>query len=215
MLKIPTVLCVVYADPVMVVVDKPSGVLSVPGRGPEKQACVSAQIRAAHPGCPNHPAAHRLDMDTSGLLVFGLTAASHRHLSLQFQNRTCAKAYVALLDGVPEEAAGTVELPFRLDIDNRPTQIYDPVHGKWGITHWEILGVENGRARVRMVPETGRTHQLRVHAAHPKGLGIPIVGDPLYGTGTGPGQLKLHAAELSLDHPDSGERLTFHAPTPF
>ena len=206
---------VVHEDPHFVVVDKPSGLLSVPGRGPEKQDCVCARVRTLYPGCIEQPAVHRLDMDTSGLMVVARDAESHRRLSHQFQSRKTSKRYIGLLDGELEEEQGTIRLPFRLDIDNRPFQIYDEVHGKLGITHWQRLSVMNGVTRVAFTPITGRTHQLRVHAAHERGLGIPIVGDPLYGNGTGPGQLKLHACALSFLHPASDERLAFQSPPPF
>ena len=202
---------VVHEDPVLVVVDKPSGFLCVPGRGPEKQWCVAAQVREAYPGCIEQPAVHRLDMDTSGLMVFARTVDAHRGLSLQFQNREPEKRYIALLDGILEGERGTIELPFRLDVDNRPIQIYDPVHGKVGITHWEKLGVEGAVTRVAFRPVTGRTHQLRLHASHEKGLGLPIVGDPFYGSGSGPGELKLHACELGFRHPGTDEALAFHS----
>ena len=202
---------VVHEDPEFVVVDKESGMLSVPGRGPEKRDCVAERVREMYPEAPAQPAVHRLDMDTSGLLVVARTVEAHRRISIQFQKRATRKRYVALLDGVLPGEEGTVELPFRLDIENRPYQIYDPVHGKVGITHWEKLGVEASVTRVSFVPVTGRTHQLRVHSAHPRGLGIPIVGDPLYGNGTGPGQLKLHAAALGFQHPTSGAELNFRS----
>ena len=118
-------------------------------------------------------------------------------------------------DGELEAERGTIRLPFRLDIDNRPMQIHDDEYGKLGTTHWHTLETEAGRTRVSFTPITGRTHQLRVHAAHLLGLGTPIVGDPLYGRGTGPGQLKLHACELAFDHPVSGERLHFESEPPF
>jgi tRNA pseudouridine32 synthase/23S rRNA pseudouridine746 synthase len=210
-----SLLDVVHEDPHFVVIDKPSGMLSVPGRGPEKQDCVCARVRTLYPGCIEQPAVHRLDMDTSGLMVVARDAESHRRLSHQFQSRKTSKRYIGLLDGELEEERGTIRLPFRLDIDNRPFQIYDEIHGKLGITHWEKLSVTNGVTRVAFMPITGRTHQLRVHAAHARGLGIPIVGDPLYGNGTGPGQLKLHACELGFLHPASDERLAFQSPTPF
>jgi tRNA pseudouridine32 synthase/23S rRNA pseudouridine746 synthase len=200
---------IVYEDPDFVIVDKVSGMLSVPGRGPEKRDCVAERVREMYPGCPDQPAVHRLDMDTSGLIVVARNPEAHRALSMQFQRREVRKRYYALLDGVLTEEAGTIELPFRLDIDNRPYQIHDPVHGKVGITHWQKISVEAGLTRVLFIPTTGRTHQLRVHAAHELGLGIPIVGDPLYGRGTGPGQLKLHAAELAIQHPTSGVELSF------
>lgn len=202
-------LTILHTDPSFVVVNKISGMLSVPGRGPEKIDSVATRVKQMFPGCIEQPAAHRLDMDTSGLMVVARTAAAHRHLSRQFHERLTRKRYVALLDGILKSDRGTIELPFRLDIDNRPIQIYDEVHGKMGTTHWQKIGIENGLTRIDFVPITGRTHQLRLHAAHQKGLGIPIVGDPFYGTGTGPGQLKLHACELSFTHPETGEPLTF------
>jgi len=209
------VLDIVHEDPAFVVVDKASGMLSVPGRGPEKTDCVSNRVRILYPGCPEQPAVHRLDMDTSGLMVVARTQAAHRELSIQFIRRKTRKKYIALLQGELQEESGVLELPFRLDIDNRPMQIYDPVHGKMGITHWERLALEDGMTRVSFRPVTGRTHQLRVHSAHAMGLGIPIVGDPLYGQGTGPGELKLHATELAFLHPLSGEELVFSSPPPF
>jgi tRNA pseudouridine32 synthase/23S rRNA pseudouridine746 synthase len=212
-------LVIVHEDPEFVVVDKESGMLSVPGRGQDKRDCVSERVRAMYPGCIEHPAVHRLDMDTSGLLVVARSVESQRKLSLQFQRRQTRKHYVALLDGeLDGERAGergTIRLPFRLDIENRPFQIHDEVHGKIGITHWEKLSIEGGLTRVRFTPVTGRTHQLRVHAAHALGLGIPIVGDPLYGRGTGLAQLKLHASDLCFRHPTKDEPLAFQSPPPF
>lgn len=203
------ILEIVHEDDAFVVVNKVSGMLSVPGRGPEKRDCVAERVREMFPGCPPQPAVHRLDMDTAGLLVVARTPEAHRALSIQFQKRETRKRYVALLEGVLDAEEGTIELPFRLDIENRPYQIYDPVHGKVGTTHWKRIAVESGRTRIEFVPVTGRTHQLRVHSAHPRGLGIPIVGDPLYGSGTGPGQLKLQALELGFQHPTTGESLDF------
>ena len=214
-LDIHPVLDIVHEDPEFVVVNKASGMLSVPGRGPDKADCVSNRVRTLYPGCPEQPAVHRLDMDTSGLMVVARTTASHRDLSIQFNRRQIEKRYVALLQGELSGERGTLELPFRLDIDNRPMQIYDPVHGKLGVTRWEKVGIENGLTRVVFEPLTGRTHQLRIHSAHAQGLGIPIVGDPLYGRGTGPGQLKLHACDLSFFHPSTRERVAFHSPVPF
>ena len=200
---------IVHEDEAFVVVNKASGMLSVPGKGPEKRDCVAERVREMFPGCPPQPAVHRLDMDTSGLLVVARDVESHRRLSIQFQERETRKRYIALLEGVLDGERGTIELSFRVDIDNRPHQIYDPVHGKIGVTHWQKLGIEADRTRIAFVPVTGRTHQLRVHAAHSLGLGIPILGDPLYGNGTGPGQLKLHAKELGFQHPLTGEALDF------
>ncbi len=206
---------ILHIDPDFVVVCKVSGFLSVPGIGPDKKDCVSERVKRAFPGCIDQPAVHRLDMDTSGLLVVARTAEAHRDLSLQFQNRQTGKRYIALLDGILSTTEGTIELPFRLDIENRPYQIYDEVHGKLGTTHWRRLGIEGSVTRVEFHPVTGRTHQLRVHAAHEKGLGIPIAGDPLYGRGRGPGEMKLHAAALTFRHPTTGEKLAFESPPEF
>lgn len=200
---------IIHEDEAFVVVDKKSGMLSVPGRGPDKRDCVAERVRELYPGAPEQPAVHRLDMDTSGLLVVARNVEAHRQLSIQFQKREIRKRYIALLDGALSEDRGTIELPFRLDIENRPYQIYDPEHGKVGITHWKKIGIEDAWTRISFTPITGRTHQLRVHAAHARGLGIPIVGDPLYGNGTGPGQMKLHAAELGFQHPTSGVEMNF------
>ncbi len=201
----------VCKEPEFVVVNKPSGLLSVAGKGPENQDCVTARIKKMFPDCPDHPEVHRLDMDTSGLMVLARTKEAHRELSRQFHDRETGKRYIALLDGEVQAESGTIELPFRLDIDNRPTQIYDPVHGKIGITHWKALSADPQKTRVEFTPITGRTHQLRVHAASEHGLGIPIVGDRLYGTGTAPGQLKLHAAFLSFTHPRTGKKMEFRS----
>lgn len=206
---------ILYQDEHIVVVNKPSGLLSVPGRGPEKIDSIAHRVTQVFPEAIAQPAVHRLDMDTSGLMVLAITAEAHRVLSRQFQERETEKKYIALLDGLLDGDSGTIELPFRLDIDNRPIQIYDEVHGKMGITHWRKLGTEGAFTRVSFQPVTGRTHQLRVHAAHAKGLGIPIVGDPFYGHGTGPGQLKLHACELAFTHPASGERMEFSSDPAF
>ena len=206
---------IVYKDTDLVVINKPSGLLAVPGKGEENQDCVVTRIKALYPDGIEQPAVHRLDMDTSGLMVLALTSDMHRELSLQFHDRQTEKRYIALLDGEVTGDEGTIELPFRLDVENRPYQIYDPVNGKTGITHWKTLGVENGKTRVEFIPVTGRTHQLRVHAASEHGLGIPIAGDRLYGSGTAPGQLKLHASFLSFTHPRTGERLEFHSEPDF
>lgn len=206
---------ILHTDADIIVICKPSGLLAVPGKGEENQNCVVARIRKLFPNCIEQPAVHRLDMDTSGLMVLALTADAHRELSRQFEHRETEKRYIALLDGELSGDEGIIELPFRLDTENRPYQIYDPVNGKTGITHWKKLSVENGKTRVEFYPVTGRTHQLRVHAASEHGLGFPILGDRLYGSGTAPGQLKLHASFLSFTHPRTGEQLKFHSAPPF
>ena len=206
---------IIYQDEAIVVVNKPSGLLSVPGRGPDKQDCIVNRLKALYPDCIDQPSVHRLDMDTSGLMVLALTAAGQRHLAMQFEQRRVEKIYIAVLEGVVAEEAGEIELAFRLDPDNRPYQVYDPELGKVGVTQWRRLSVEGGQTLVEFTPLTGRTHQLRLHAAHELGLGCPIVGDRLYGTGTEPGQLKLHAAHLAFEHPESGEFLWFRSDPTF
>ncbi|BBD07540.1 RluA family pseudouridine synthase [Desulfovibrio ferrophilus] len=206
---------ILFSDSKLVVVNKPSGLLSVPGRGPENQDCVVTRIQALFPECRRFPTVHRLDMDTSGILVLGFTARTVRELIEQFQQRSVAKRYEAVLDGRVDKPEGAIELSLRLDPYNRPYQIYDPIHGKSALTHWRRLGEENGRTRVEFTPHTGRTHQLRVHASHPLGLDCPIVGDRLYGTGTAPGQLKLHAKYLRFMHPKTKEMMEFSVPPAF
>ncbi|MDH3349772.1 MAG: RluA family pseudouridine synthase [Desulfobulbaceae bacterium] len=208
-------LTIIHQDDSLVVVEKPGGVLSVPGRGPDKQDCIVNRLKNVIPSCMEQPAVHRLDMDTSGLMVLALCSDAHRNLSRQFQEREVEKRYEALLDGEVEEERGEIQLSFRLDVDNRPHQIYDPVHGKLGITLWEKLGVENRLTRIAFTPVTGRTHQLRVHAAHELGLGYPIIGDRLYGGGKLGDSLMLHARYLRFRHPESGETLRFESKVPF
>lgn len=205
---------ILYCDQHIAVVNKPSGLLSVPGRGEDKQDCIETRLRRLFPNCIRQPAVHRLDMDTSGLLLLAFDADSHRNLNMQFMQGDVQKNYVALVEGVVKETGGTISLPFRLDVDDRPRQIYDELQGKLGTTRWTRLGVETlptGEVvtRLSFIPLTGRTHQLRVHSAHEKGLGHPIVGDRLYGNAQ-PGQrLALHACRLSFHHPQTDEPLTF------
>lgn len=206
---------VVYDDSEIIVVDKPGGLLSVPGRGPEKQDCLARRLQHRYPAMIDQPSVHRLDMYTTGLMVFAVTREAHRLLSLQFAGREVEKEYTALLEGLVESEQGEIHLPFRLDPDNRPYQIYDPLHGKLGSTYWRRLAYENGRTRIRFIPLTGRTHQLRLHASHALGLGCSIVGDSLYGSGKDGDPMLLHASRLVFNHPGNGERLTFNSPPPF
>ena len=206
---------IIHTDPLFVIVNKPGGLLSVPGRGPDKQDCVVNRIKQQYPKCIEQPAVHRLDMDTSGLMVLAFTKESHRHLSKQFETRLVHKKYTALLDGFIKGHSGEISLPFRLDPDNRPYQVYDPVHGKLGVSKWRKIDIEGEKTRVEFVPLTGRTHQLRVHAAHELGLGCPIIGDRLYGNGGEGSQLMLHASSLSFTHPGNDERLEFTVAPPF
>lgn len=206
-------LSIVFEDTWLVVIDKPCGLLSVPGRDPALLDSVLTRLRARHPHATGPLLVHRLDLDTSGLLVAALDARTHAALQRQFLHRDVDKRYVALIDGPVQSDAGTITLPLRVDLDDRPRQIVDPVHGKPAVTDWEVLHREAGRTRVAFHPRTGRTHQLRVHAAHPRGLGAPIVGDPLYGHAGS--RLHLHAEALSFVHPATGQRVSFTRAAPF
>ncbi len=206
---------ILYCDTDILVINKPGGLLSVPGRGPDKQDCVVSRIKAMYPDIIAQPAIHRLDMYTSGVMVLARTSEAHKKVSGQFEQRKTEKKYIALLDGIVSEESGEIELKFRLDIDNRPYQIYDPVQGKTGITLWRKLAIEGHRTRVEFRPLTGRTHQLRLHAAHNLGLNTPIVGDNLYGNGNEGDQMMLHAYSLTIFHPTTDEKIAFIAKVPF
>lgn len=206
---------IIYYDEAIVVIEKPGGLLAVPGRGPDKQDCAATRLRRLFPAMIAQPAVHRLDMYTSGLMVFAMTAAAHRALSLSFARREVIKRYTAVVQGVLEKNSGEIHLPFRLDADNRPLQIYDAERGKMGITVWEKIAVQGTNTRIAFTPLTGRTHQLRVHAAHPLGLAAPIVGDSLYGTGQDGDRMFLHAAHLGFRHPNTDEPVEFISKPPF
>jgi tRNA pseudouridine32 synthase / 23S rRNA pseudouridine746 synthase len=187
--------------------------LSVPGKGPDKADCVAARIPALFPQASGPMVVHRLDMETSGLMVLGLDEDAQRDLSRQFETRRVEKAYIALLgDGPPLADQGEINLPLRPDLENRPIQIVDSIHGREATTRWRLLATEVDRLRIRFEPLTGRTHQLRVHAAI--GLGRPIVGDALY-RGEPAERLMLHAAELSFCEPGSRRRVEFVSTPPF
>jgi tRNA pseudouridine32 synthase/23S rRNA pseudouridine746 synthase len=206
-------LTLLFEDEWLVVVDKPEGLLSVPGREASLTDSVLTRLRARYPRATGPLLVHRLDLDTSGLLVAALDARTHATLQRQFLHRSVHKRYVAWVQGTVKGEQGTIDLPMRVDLDDRPRQIHDPVHGKPAVTEWRVLERTEGRTRVALFPHTGRTHQLRVHAAHPLGLGAPIVGDRLYGH---PGErLLLHAEALSFEHPATGQRVTFERPAPF
>jgi tRNA pseudouridine32 synthase/23S rRNA pseudouridine746 synthase len=216
---------VVYEHAGFVVVHKPSGMLSVPGIGPAKQVCVISHVKEMYPWARGSMMVHRLDMETSGLLVVALTAEHQVALSMQFEKRRVRKAYVALLDcskGEPVHDEGIIDVPMRLDVENRPYQIVDFVQGKDALTKYRVLSREVDRVRVRFEPVTGRTHQLRVHAAAPRwmvkhdgtrvagGLACPIIGDCLYGTRVGRERLLLHAGEIEFRDPISGARVELY-----
>ena len=206
---------ILYLDQEIVVVNKPAGLLSVPGKGPDKQDCVVNRVKRLFPECIENPSVHRLDMDTSGILVLALTKESQRFLSMEFESRNVHKKYTALLDGILRSSGGALALPFRLDPENRPYQVYDPVQGRMCITLWKRLSVYDGRTLVEFTPLTGRTHQLRISSASPKGLGTPIVGDRLYGSRKEGERLMLHAGYISFTHPWSKERIEFKVEAPF
>jgi tRNA pseudouridine32 synthase/23S rRNA pseudouridine746 synthase len=199
----------VFEDDWLVVVDKPCGLLSVPGRSGRLRDSVATRLRARYPGAE---VVHRLDLDTSGLLLAAKDAATHAALQALFARRAIDKRYVALLDGAPAADRGVIELALRVDLDDRPRQIHDPLHGKAALTEWRVLS-RAATTRVALTPRTGRTHQLRVHAAHPAGLGAPIVGDRLYGHRGD--RLLLHAERLAFEHPRTGRPITVERPAPF
>ncbi len=283
---------ILYRDEEIVVINKPSGMLSIPGRGEEKSDSATSRLRHLFPHCIEQPSVHRLDMDTSGLLVMALTEESHRNLSMQFMEGNVKKRYIAFLRGkilqgedecgkpvekneffeencgklkfaesfenrteiktaaklnqcLNENArmcriftrlennlptGGRICLKFRLDVENRPHQIYDPVWGKTGITDWRIIPAQfekyylksfgltkkqgemlkaTPHTCVEFLPQTGRTHQLRLHSASRYGLNAPIIGDNLYGTQNPGERLMLNAVELEFTHPKTGEKMHF------
>ncbi|RMF69500.1 MAG: RluA family pseudouridine synthase [Cyanobacteria bacterium J069] len=210
----PPSLEVLYEDQWMVVINKPSGLLSVPGRYGQESAI--AQLQAQNPrGAPLYPA-HRLDQDTSGLLLLTKDAATHRALHRQFQQRQVQKVYEAVLSEPPDTLPDEINLPLWGDPADRPRQRVDWQRGKPSQTKVRLLDMEGtSRTRVELMPVTGRTHQLRVHAADPAGLGVPILGDRLYGCTANASRLHLHARKLMLEHPQTRQSLVLEAGVPF
>ncbi len=204
----PDQLQTLYCDQWIVVCDKPSGLLSVPGRGPEKAVCASAILSARH---GEVLIVHRLDMDTSGVMIFARTKAIQRTLSASFENRAVGKSYEALISGIPGDHRGTVHAAIAKYSLERPLRHLDP-DGREAITHWQIVDRADGYSRVALTPETGRSHQLRLHMAS---LGHPILGDVFYGDASSHERLCLHATSLHLPHPHSGTDIRFESSTPF
>lgn len=198
-----TELEILYEDEWLLVVNKPAGMLSVPGKLDVDS--VYQRVRRIYPEATGPMIVHRLDMATSGLLLIAKTKEVHQNLQAQFKNRTVRKRYVALLDGLVKRREGLIALPLRPDPEDRPRQVVDEVSGKPAVTLFETLTCEAHRSRVLFFPQTGRTHQLRVHAAHPLGLDAPIVGDELYGKKAE--RLYLHAEYLAFRHPVSGRMI--------
>jgi tRNA pseudouridine32 synthase/23S rRNA pseudouridine746 synthase len=207
----PTLL---HVDAALLVADKPSGLLSVPGRGAHKADCLWRRVAVAH---PDVRVVHRLDEATSGLMLFARGAAAQRALAGAFERRAVDKRYVAVVDGCPAAERGAIELPLGVDWPNRPCQRIDLAHGRAACTHWRVLArAPDGRStRLELEPLTGRSHQLRVHLLS---IGHPILGDPLYapeGVRARAPRLLLHASRLALAHPLDGRRLAFESPVPF
>lgn len=202
---------ILHEDQALLVVDKPSGLLSVPGKGSHLADCLIARVQAAF---PDALLVHRLDRDTSGVMVFALTPHAQRHLGLQFEKRQTKKTYVAIVSGHVSERTGVVDLPLIVDWPNRPLQMVDFENGKQAITEWRMARTEGTNTRMRLYPKTGRSHQLRVHM---KEIGHPILGDPFYASGAAldAPRLMLHAEELRLRHPEGGKGMRFRAPAPF
>jgi len=199
----------IYRDEYLLVVNKPSGLLAVPGRGADKQDCLSARLLRKF---PDSLIVHRLDMATSGLMVFARGIAMQRRLSHMFSNRAVEKRYVAVVAGLLEPDSGEVNLAIAADWPNRPLRKIDAGSGKPSLTRYHTLDKDADTTRVELEPVTGRTHQLRIHMA---AIGHPILGDALYGHAAGASRLMLHARSLSFAHPVSAEPLNFLSAAPF
>ncbi|WP_084860890.1 RluA family pseudouridine synthase [Salibaculum halophilum] len=206
-----TPLAIVHDDHEILLVDKPAGLLSVPGKGPHLADCLLARVMEAF---PQALLVHRLDRDTSGLMVFALTPHAQRHLGQQFEKRRVKKTYIARVAGRLTPRTGTVDLPLIVDWPNRPRQMVDHVTGKPAVTDWRVMRASESESRVRLMPRTGRSHQLRVHM---QALGHPILGDPFYAEGAARAhpRLMLHSEALQLRHPDGGRGVRFRATCPF
>ena len=203
---------IIYHDDAILLIDKPAGLLSVPGRNPEHKDSVA--IRAAQ-DFEGARIVHRLDMDTSGVMLLALTADAHRDLSRQFEARKTDKTYIAEVAGAPIEDEGAIDAPLICDWPNRPRQKVDWDNGKPALTHWRVIERGKTHSRIALKPKTGRSHQLRVHMAH---LGHPILGDPFYAPAPlkeAAPRLMLHAQDLAFTHPYNGERMSFHTAPPF
>lgn len=200
----------IYEDEDIIVFNKPAEFLSVPG--------IHVKDSVYNRVLKRYPKAgpiiiHRLDMSTSGLLVVAKNKMAHQFMQDQFIRHTITKEYIALLDGVIEQESGLIDLPLRVDLDDRPRQMVCYTYGKPAQTKWERIAIENSKTRVRFYPLTGRTHQLRMHAVHPKGLNTPIIGDDLYGTKAN--RLHLHASFIKFMHPGSKQEISFEIPPDF
>ena len=208
-------LSILYLSEQLVIVDKPSGLLSVPGRGAGKEDCLSRRVQAEY---PDSLIVHRLDMGTSGIVVMARGAESQRQLSVMFQDRRVRKRYQALVDGEwSADESGAIDLPIIVDWPNRPRQIIDHTNGRPSLTHYRVIDVDRTRevSRIELDPVTGRSHQLRVHM---EAAGHPIIGDDFYGTPAScakADRLMLHACEIEFNEPVTGKLLRIDCPPPF
>ena len=204
-------LVILHEDHEVLLVDKPSGLLSVPGKGEHLADCLIARIQQVF---PQALLVHRLDRDTSGVMIFALTAHAQRHLGLQFEKRMTRKTYVARVWGTPAQKAGEVDLPLIVDWPNRPRQKVCHETGKPAQTEWKLIKSDGQTSRIRLHPKTGRSHQLRVHML---ALGHPILGDPFYASGPARDfpRLMLHSEELRFKHPDGGRSMKVRSKAPF
>ena len=205
-------LVILHDDHEVLLVDKPSGLLSVPGKGEHLADCLIARVQAAF---PQALLVHRLDRDTSGVMIFALTPHAQRHLGLQFEKRMTKKTYIARVWGEVAERTGTIDLPMIVDWPNRPLQMICHETGKQAQTDWRVLRSKGKETRIRLMPKTGRSHQLRVHML---ALGHPILGDPFYAKDAAledHPRMMLHSEELRLRHPDGGAFHKFRAKAPF
>jgi len=199
----------VHRDEAVLVMDKPSGLLSVPGKTDGRSDCLQTRLRAAH---PESLLVHRLDCDTSGVIIFARSKAAQGFLGQEFEQRRARKTYVARVAGVIAQDHGHIDLPLAADWPNRPRQQVDP-QGRPAQTDWQVLTRSDTETRVRLTPLTGRSHQLRVHML---AIGHPILGDPIYSPAAGNHpRLMLHAETLSLHHPVTKTRVTFQSACPF
>lgn len=210
-LALDIALDILYEDEWIVAVNKPAGMLTVPGKLHDDS--LLARLKRYLPQATGPIVVHRLDMATSGIVLAAKSLEVNRLLQAQFATHTVKKRYIALLNGAVPNDSGSVNLPIRPDIDDRPRQVIDYTHGKKAVTSYRVLCRSNGKTRITFSPLTGRTHQLRVHASSPQGLNAPIVGDMLYGQAAD--RLYLHAEVLGFTHPVSGRRMTITAPSPF
>jgi len=202
---------IIHDDHHLLAVDKPAGLLSVPGKGEHLADCLISRVQMVF---PEALLVHRLDRDTSGVMVFALSKMAQRHLGLQFEKRQTKKTYVAWVWGRVAEKTGTINLPLIVDWPNRPLQMVDHENGREAVTEWRVQRYENDATRIRLFPQTGRSHQLRVHMRE---IGHPILGDPFYATGQALNapRMMLHAQNLRLRHPDGGRGMSFSAKNPF